>query len=300
MDKLVEMRGKELKLTNLDKIFWPNGLTKTDLIKYYAAIAPTLLKYVKNRPFVMVRYPDGIGGKHFYQKNCPQYAPLWIDTYPIFSESRNSKTDFIICNDVETLIWLANQGCVEAHVWLSKIDHITYPDIAVFDLDPVPPATFEDTLGVALLIKEALAEFNLEGFPKTSGALGLHIFVPIEPKYTYEQVREFVAYFCRLITQIYPTKTSIERIVKNRQGKVYLDYLQNGWGRTMAWVYSLRPEEGAPVSTPLEWREVSEGVNPQKFNINTIFKRLEEKGDIFYPVLVKKQSLDEIFEKIFP
>ena len=300
MDKVLQFQGKELKLTNLDKRFWDEGLTKADLIKYYVDIAPYILKYLKNRPFVMVRYPDGIDGKFFYQKNCPQYAPNWIDTYPVFSGRSTSKIDFIVCNDVETLVWLANQGCVEAHVWLSQIETIYNPDIAVFDLDPVPPATFEDSLGVALLIKEALAEFNLEGFPKSSGASGMHIFVPIEPKYTYDEVKEFIAYISKLIVSVYPSKTSMERIIKKRRGKVYLDYLQNGWGRTMAWVYSLRPQVGAPVSTPVEWKEVEEGFNPYDFNIETIFSRIEEKGDLFEPILKKRQSLDEVLKKIFP
>lgn len=300
MDKVLQVEGKELKLTNLDKVYWNEGLTKADLIKYYLEIAPVLLKYLRNRPFVMVRYPDGINGKFFYQKNCPKYAPNWIGTFPILSDGGNNKTDFIVCNDIETLVWLANQGCVEAHVWLSQIDSIMYPDIAVFDLDPVPPATFSDALAVAILIREALAEFNLKGYPKTSGATGLHVFVPLEPKYTYEEVREFVAYICRLIFRVFPSKTSMERIVSKRIGKVYLDYLQNGWGRTMSWVYSVRPREGAPVSTPLQWKEIEEGIDPSEFNINTIFKRIGKKGDLFQEVLQKRQTLDEIYKKIFP
>ncbi|HHV59365.1 MAG TPA: DNA polymerase domain-containing protein [Clostridiaceae bacterium] len=297
MDKTVKVNGKELLLTNMDKVLWPqDNYTKGDLVLYYYEISEYLLPHLKDRLFVMNRYPDGIEGESFYQKDCPEYAPEWIKTYPVYSEKKDRNIDYIVCNDVETLVWLVNQGCIEMHPWLSRTAHIEHPDIAVFDLDPMPPLGFDSVISVALLVKEALGEFGLKGYPKTSGSTGMHIYVPIEPKHTFSEVKEFVQFICRMINRVYPDRTTMERLIENREGKVYLDYLQNSGGKTMACQYSVRPHPGAPVSAPLTWDEVQGGkLDPGTFNIKTIKERVEDLGDLFEEVIAKKQDLNKFF-----
>ncbi|MGB9804586.1 non-homologous end-joining DNA ligase [Desulfofundulus sp.] len=296
--EVIRIPGQPLSFTNLDKLFWPEeGLTKAHLIKYYSDITPVLLPYVHNRPLVMKRYPDGISGEAFYQKECPEYAPDWIQTFPV--QHSEKIINYIICNDLATLLWLANQACIEVHAWLSTRDHIECPDIAVMDLDPAEGATFRDAMQVALLVRQALAEFGLQAFVKTSGARGLHLFIPIQPVYLFRDVTRAMEYIARLVNRAYPTGTTLERAVHRRKGKVYLDYLQNGRGKTMVFPYSLRPLPGAPVSTPLTWPEVEAlDVEPTDFNIRTIFQRLKETGDLFRDLLVQEQSLDDILDVV--
>lgn len=292
----VIIEGKKVRLTNLDKVFWPEGYTKADLIKYYVDMAPVLLPYLKDRLFVMSRYPDGINGETFYQKDCPDYAPEWIETVPLQSSDSDKVVNYIVCKDTATMAWLANQACIELHIWLAKKDQLNYPDIAVFDLDPFPPATFTDVMEVAMLVKEALAQFDLKGFPKTSGATGMHIFVPVEPVLTYTEVRDAVEFICRRIHAVYPEKTTMERAISKRSGKVYLDYLQNTRSKTMVFQYSLRPEPGAPVSAPVTWDEVAaQKIRPEDFNIKTIFRRLSEAGDLYGEFHTLRQSLAGIY-----
>ncbi|MDK2887995.1 MAG: bifunctional non-ous end joining protein LigD [Thermoanaerobacter sp.] len=297
MDRWVkDISGKSLFLTNLDKLFWPQeGLTKAHLIKYYSDIAPFLLPYIHNRPLVLKRYPDGIEGEAFYQKECPDYAPGWVETFPVHHAER--VINYIICNDLATLLWLANQACIEVHAWLSTRDNIECPDLAVMDLDPAEGATFRDVLQVALLVHRALAGFGLQAFVKTSGARGLHLFIPLRPVYPFPHVTRAMEYIARLVHEACPARTTLERAVPRRKGRVYLDYLQNGRGKTMAFPYSLRPLPGAPVSTPLSWDEVrSLEVDPADFNMNTIFERLKETGDLFRDLLVLEQDLDGILK----
>lgn len=292
----VIIEGKKMCLTNLDKVFWPEGYTKADLIKYYVDMAPVLLPYLKDRLFVMSRYPDGIYGETFYQKDCPDYAPEWVETLPLKSSDAEKTVNYIVCRDAATMAWLANQACIELHIWLARKDSLNHPDIAVFDLDPFPPATFEDVMEVALLVKEALAQFDIKGFPKTSGATGMHIFVPVQPVLTYSEVRDAVEFICRRIHAVYPEKTTLERSVSKRDGKVYLDYLQNTRGKTMVFQYSLRPEPGAPVSTPVTWEEVAgRKIRPADFTIKTIFQRLAEVGDLYLEFYKLKQSLTSVY-----
>lgn len=292
-DKTILIEGREVKLTKLEKLIWPEGLTKAHLVKYYSDISPYILPHLQNRPFVMKRYPDGLSGEPFYQKECPDYAPAWIETYPV--EHTEKVVNYIICNDTATLVWLANQTCIEMHAWLARIEDLESPDIAVMDLDPAVGATFQDTLEVALLVRSALEEFNLTSFPKTSGASGLHLFIPIKPTYSWQTVTAAMKYIAELVAGVYPDKATTERKVDKRAGKIYLDYLQNGRGKTMAFQYGLRPQPGAPVSTPLEWREVENGeIRPQQFNMDTIFSRLASRGDIYTEVLQLRQPLDEL------
>lgn len=292
-ESYVSVDGYQVKLTNLDKPIWPEGLTKAHLIKYYRDIAPYILPHLYNRPLVMKRYPHGLDSEPFYQKECPGYAPDWLIRHGI--EHSEKVVNYIICNNVATLVWLANQGTIEMHSWLARIENIECPDIAVIDLDPAEGASFHDVLKIALLVKEALSQLNLQSYPKTSGASGLHIFVPIKPVYSYQTVTKAMQYVAELIVKINPQKATVERKVMHRMGKVYLDYLQNGRGKTMAFQYSLRPLPGAPVSTPLYWNEVEESnITPGCFSMHNIFSRIKELGDIYEEVLVNKQTLDTL------
>lgn len=301
MKKLVtSINGREVALSNLDKVFWPGqGLCKRDLIDFYTAIAPYLLPHLRNRPFTLVRYPDGIDGEFFYQKECPSHAPAWVDRVAVPVDGGEKTITFVLCNDLPTLVWLANLGCIEVHAWASRLEHLEQPDFAVFDLDPAPPATFAHALEVALLIRQALQEFGLQGYPKTSGATGFHINVPIKPLYTFDQVRKAVEYVANLLVNIYPQRCTVERVVAKRTGKVYIDFLQNGRSKTMAFVYSLRPHPAAPVSTPVTWEEVERGIDPAQFNMFSILERLQKLGDLYAPMLTGEgQDLSAILELI--
>ncbi|MHB1126606.1 MAG: non-homologous end-joining DNA ligase [Bacillota bacterium] len=291
-----EVNEHNLELTNLDKVFWPEDCyTKADLLDYYAQAAPWLLPHLCQRPMVMSRYPDGIAGKTFYQKDCPDYAPDWLPTVPVYSESTKKVINYCLCSDVDSLLWLVNQGCIEMHPWLSSYLTPENPEAAIFDLDPDPPADFADVLEIALLVRDALEVFGLRCYPKTSGATGLHIYVPIERRYNYEQVRQFTGWIAAMITKFHPGRATTERAVQRRTGRVYLDYLQNSLGKTIASVYSVRPHTGAPVSIPLTWDEVKLGqIRPEHFNMDNAVQSGMERKELFEPVLTDRQSLDEI------
>lgn len=293
IDEMVKVKDRELKLTNLDKVLWPEGLTKAHLIDYYCRIAPYLLPYLDNRPIVMKRYPDGIAGEAFYQKECPDFAPVWVKRHPV---QHSAKTvHYILCNDLETLIWLANLSNIEIHAWPAKVENLESPDLAVMDLDPAAGVAFPDTLAVALLVRSVLEQFKLTGFPKTSGSRGLHIFIPIKPVYPWQVVTAAMKFVAETVAEVYPDKATVERKIAHRGNRVYLDYGQNGRGKTMAFPYGLRPLPGAPVSTPLAWAEVEKGAfQPQDFNMKTIFPRLQKFGDLYRGVRQQKQSLDKL------
>jgi len=297
--------GLCLKLTNLDKEFWPGGLTKAHLIKYYSEVAPVLLPYIARRPLVMKRYPDGITGESFYQKECPSYAPDWIKTASILHRRSGKRVNYIICSNTATLLWLANQGCIEVHAWLSsfkennekipKYEQLNCPDIAVMDLDPPEGFDFGEVCRVAVLARHILEEFGLKSFPKTSGARGMHIFIPLQPYYTFDRVAEAMEYVAKIVHKACPMYTTLERSVKKRGNKIYLDYLQNGRGKTMVFPYSLRPLPGAPVSTPLAWHELEKGnLDPADYNFKNIFDRLKEFGDLYGEFFKTKQAISVI------
>lgn len=293
METITRVEEREIKLTNIDKLMWPeDGLTKAHLVRYYYGIAPYLLPHIRNRPLVMKRYPDGIYGEAFYQKECPAYAPEWVETYAVAHARK--VINYIVCNDAATLVWLANQGCIEVHCWASRLEAVDCPDLAVMDFDPAEGVSFQDILKVARLFRRALKEFGLEGWPKTSGASGLHIFIPIKAVYPYQMVTKSMKFLAELVVKAYPEKATVERSVPKRKGKVYLDYLQNGRGKTMAFQYGLRPFAGAPVSTPLLWGEVDSGVEAQAFNINSIFPRLDKYGDLYGNLIENRQSLEQL------
>lgn len=294
ISEMVEIDGHTLKLSNLDKIFWPGEqITKAQLIKYYLDMAPVILPIIKNRPLVMKRYPNGIDGDFFYQKECPSYAPEWVETFPV--KHSHKVINYLICNNTATLIWMANQGCLEIHGWLSRVENIDYPDLAVIDLDPAEGVSFNNVLQVAQLIREALGVFGIKGYPKTSGSAGLHIFIPLSSGYTFEAITEAVKCLAEIMVNTYPHGVTIERTKAKRAGKVYLDYLQNGRGKTMAFPYSLRPLPGAPVSMPVAWGEVEQmKIEAGGFNLLNARSRAAISAKLTQELLAEKQNIDEL------
>lgn len=285
----VEVGGRHLALTNLDKVLWPeDGITKAELIEYYTGMAPYLLPYLRGRPLVMTRYPDGIHGKWFYHKDAPQGTPDWIPTWPFLAED-GRVLRFLVAGEPGALTYVANLGAVELHPWLSRCDTPDNPDWAVIDLDPSEGSTFEDVVTLARLVRQILAAVRIEGFPKLSGATGIHIYCPCGPGYTYAETAGFCEAIGRVLLKVYPQKVTLERMVAKRAGRVYVDFLQNRRGQTITSVYGVRPMKGAPVSAPVSWEEI-EG-SPPRFSIRTIWNRLDEVGDMFAPILTMAQDV---------
>ena len=296
-------RGKRLlKLSNLDKPFWPDeGITKGDLIAYYREIAPVLVPHLKDRPFTMKRYPDGAFGKFFFQKDAPTHMPEWIARKAFRATSRESRQkrmiSYPLVNDELALLWMVNMGCIDMNVWYSRVDKPERPDFVLFDLDPSPDVGFKETVQVALLIKEVLDALELEGFPKTSGSDGIHVLVPVARRYTYADTREFAEIVARTLASTHRGLVTTEWSKQKRRG-VLIDANQNGEGKTIASVYSVRPREGAPVSAPLRWDEVTEDLDPQYFTMEVALGRVGSLGDLYAPVLEKRQSLGAALKKI--
>lgn len=292
----VTIEDKRLTLTNLDKLFWPDdGIRKADLINYFVSISEYLLPHLRDRPLVLTRYPDGIAGSSFYQKRRPNYAPAWMRSVEHEGKSSSDVIRYCLADDAASLAWFANMGCIEIHPWYSRAGSLEYPDYVVFDLDPAPPAGFEEAKRVAQKLKTALEMMGLRSYPKTSGATGIHVYVPIEPVYTYEVTRSFAEGVARALRSAYGDEITVERQVEKRAGKVYIDYLQNVEGKTLVSVYSPRPLPGAPVSAPFEWGELNH-VNPLIFNLRTMMDRLRKVGDIFAESLTHKQKLPFVHE----
>jgi bifunctional non-homologous end joining protein LigD len=296
-------KGKRvLKLSNLDKVFWPEeGITKGDLLAYYRAVAPVLLPHLKDRPFTMKRYPDGWQGSHFFQKDAPKHMPDWIPTETYRSTSRESREkrmiSYPLVNDELALLWMANMGCIDMNTWYSRVDKPDRPDFVLFDLDPSDDVGFAETIEVALLVKQVLDQLGLVGFPKTSGADGIHVLVPIERRGTYEATREFAEIVARTLASTHRGLVTTEWTKAKRRG-VLIDANQNGEGKTIASVYSVRPKEGAPVSMPLRWEEVDDTLDPAAFTMEVTLDRIERHGDLFAGVLTERQSISRALAAI--
>jgi bifunctional non-homologous end joining protein LigD len=286
----VDVEGQLLTLTNLDKIYWPeSGYTKGDLINYYASVARPLLQFIYNRPITLNRFPDGIKGQSFYQKDCPDNAPPWIKTHPEPSNSSTKTTDYIVCNDLPTLIYVANLGSIEIHPWMTNIHTPDYPDLAVIDLDPDPPSGFKETVAVAKCLKHMLDRLGLFAALKTSGATGLHLYIPIKPVYDFQTVTKFVENLSKPVISSFPQLATNERMVKRRKGRVYIDYMQNLKGKTIASVFSVRPIESAPVSTPIHWAQL-DNIRPEQFNIKTVPSLLDSGSLPDFNMLLKSNA----------
>ena len=286
---LVRSDERQLKLTNIDKVLWPDeGLTKGDLIRYYTAVADRLLPHLKGRPLTLTRYPNGITGTMFYQKNLPAHAPDWLPTYTI----GDPPVRFLLAEEPATLVWLANLATIEIHPWMSTVDHPNNPDYAVIDLDPAEGTTWDDVVQIAELVRVLLRELGLEGFPKLSGASGIHIFVPLAAQYTFAQTSAFVGFLGQLLARAYPEKATTERSVNKRYGKVYIDHLQNLPGKTIVAPYVPRPIPGAPVSVPVAWDELKE-VSPRQFRLDQPQMMLQRPRE-FDTMYNLRQSLDAV------
>jgi bifunctional non-homologous end joining protein LigD len=278
----------KVEFTNLDKILFPKlQIRKAQVIEYYIKTAPKMLDLLANRPLVLTRFPDGIEKEGFYEKDAPQGTPTWVKTVKIYSETAKRDVNYILCNDLDTLIWLANLAAIEIHIPLSKADSRGKPDFVFFDIDPEPAVSFEEVTAVALLLKEKLDKLGLTSYVKTSGKKGLHVLIPIQRKYTFRDTRAFVHKIGQQLAKEHEIVVS-EFTETKRPGKVFVDYLQNSHGRTMVCPYSLRVTPEATVSTPLQWTEVKKGIKPAEFNIFSMVKR---EKDPWKGILENKQKL---------
>ncbi len=298
---------KKVNLTNQDKIYFPKlKLTKGDVVNYYQAMASYILPYLKNRPLSLNRFPGGITETGFYQKDAGEKNPEWIKTHAVYSESTDKYIDYIICNDQATLAYLNNLGCIDLNPWSSTILKPENPGYMVLDLDPSEKNSFDELIEVTQYTKELLDKLAIEGYCKTSGKSGMHIYIPLGKKYDYDVVKDFAHLLMKQVNEALPSITTLERSLKKRdKKKIYLDYLQNRRGQTLASVYSLRPTEEATVSTPLEWTEIKRGLKPTDFTVFNVPERIEVMGDLFKPVLGKGvnlakalQFLDDLSSKV--
>lgn len=263
----------KVKFSNLNKVLFPElKIRKAQVIEYYIKIAPKMLGFLADRPVVITRYPDGIDQEGFYEKDAPKGTPSWVKTFRRYSETAKRNVDYVVCKNLDTLLWLANLAALEIHIPLSRVDSYEKPDLVLFDIDPEPPADFDDVIEVSQLLKEKLDALSLIFFVKTSGKKGLHIVLPVVRSYSYKQTREFVHQIGKHLAS--ETELVVSEFSRSRDpGTVFIDYLQNSAGRTMICPYSTRAEEEATVSTPLEWWELKKGLKPQELNISSVLER---------------------------
>jgi bifunctional non-homologous end joining protein LigD len=290
----IEIDGRLLHFTNLNKIYFPESKTrKRDLLAYYYRMADLIVPFLKDRPIVMRRYPNGITNKSFFQKEAPSPLPEWLKTATVYSDERGGNMQYVMAQDRPSLLFLTNLGCIDHNPWSSRADSQDYPDYVFFDLDPTPGTPFSTVLRVARAIHHVLRAAQVNYFLKTSGATGFHIFLPLEPRYTYEQARTFAQVIGQLVATGLPNDTTVERSVRKRpRGRVLLDALQNAKGKPLACVYSVRAFPGAPVSTPVTPEELERNINPDKWTLRTLDARLREVGDLWKDFWKKRQTLD--------
>ena len=293
--------GREVvPLTHLERVYWPGeGYTKGDLIRYYHEVADYILPYLKDRPLIMKRYPTGVGGPSFHQHDVNE-APTFVRTVPLEVEDGGGhEVDYIVGDNLATLLYMANLGAVERHPWHSRVANLERPDWFVFDLDPSEGVEFEAVCDVALATREVLARVGLESYPKTSGSRGIHVYVPVRPVYGYEQIAELAEQVAGAVARARPASATVERSKRKRgERKIYVDHMQNARGKSVVAPYSVRPKPGATVSAPLEWKEVERmKLRTSDFHIGNMLRRLERKGDLFAPVLKGGQRLEDAFER---
>jgi bifunctional non-homologous end joining protein LigD len=297
---IVEVEGRKLKLTNLDKVLYPaTGFTKGQVLDFYVRIAPVLVPHLTGRPLTMKRYPEGIDQEYFFEKNAPMHRPDWVKTAPIWSESNHRTIHFILANDLPTLVWIANLASIELHPSLSLAAEMRTPAMIVFDLDPGPPANIVQCAQVGLWVREIFDHFGLQSFPKTSGSKGLQIYVPLNTKTSYEQTKSFAHAVARLLEQEHPGLVVSDMKKAARTNKVFVDWSQNDEHKTTISVYSLRAREHPTVSTPVTWDEVEQALKKKDaarlgFEAKDVLARVERMGDLFEPVLKLKQKLPQL------
>ncbi len=289
----------EVRLSNPDKVFWPaDGYTKRDLFEYYRKIAPALLPYLRDRPLVLTRFPDGIEGNSFYQKNTPGFVPDWIRTVPIWSEHSERELAYVVCDDLATLLYLANMATIPLHIWASRVESLDHPDWCILDLDP-KDAPFENVIEVARAIHQLCKEIELPTYIKTSGSTGLHVLVPLDGRFDYAMSRALGELLSQVVVARLPEITTLTRTIADREGKVYLDYLQNRRGQLLVAPFSVRPIDGAPVSTPLKWSEIKKGLDIHRYTIRSVPRRVAQlKSDPFRRVLEDSPDLLAVLERL--
>jgi len=297
---VLEIDGRSLKFTNLHKIFYPvEKITKGDLINYYDSIAHLILPHLRDRPLSLKRYPNGIDEPFFFQKHAENKFADWVRIEPIYSEERHADIEWVICNDRSTLLYLTNLACIDQNPWMSRVGSLEHPDFALIDLDPTEGCPYDRIVQAAQIVRSKLELVGLEGCPKTTGGDGMHIYVPLEPIYTYEQVRTFAELLSVLVIQEDPDLFTTPRAVsKRKKERVYFDYLQIASSKTISAPYVVRAYAGAPVATPLDWKEVKKGLLPSEFTLRNAPKRFEKVGDLFAPVLENLQRIEPALEKI--
>jgi bifunctional non-homologous end joining protein LigD len=300
-DERVKVGDYVVGLTSLDRVYWPHeGFTKADLIRYYYEVADFILAYLENRPLILKRYPAGIRGHFFHQHNVDE-VPEYVRTIALEAEDMGIHTvDYVVGGNLQTHLYLANLGAIERHPWHSRVDKIDFPDWFVFDLDPGEGVKFETICDVAISAKGVIAKLGLESYAKTSGSRGIHIYVPIKAEYSYDQVADLAARIAKMVADENPKAATVERSKsKRRKGQIYVDHLQNAYGKSVVAPYSVRPKAGATVSAPLDWVEVKKKkISTADFTIENMIQRVKKKGDIFGAVLTNKQSLERAFEKL--
>jgi len=293
----VDIAGRRLSLSNLDKVFYPEtGFTKGQLIDYYTRVAPVLLGHLRGRPLTLKRYPNGVTGAYFYEKQCPSHRPEWVATAPVWSRHNSRTIDFCLADDLPTLVWLANLADLELHTSLALAADVTAPTIVAFDLDPGPPATIVECAEVALRLREAFEHLGLEAFPKTSGSKGMQVYVPLNTPATYAQTKPFAHAIAQVLERRHPDLVVSDMKKSLRAGKVLVDWSQNDEHKTTVNVYSLRARERPTVSTPLRWEEVeavrdSGDPGDLDFTSDHVLARVAEHGDLFLPVIELEQEL---------
>lgn len=286
----VKIGNIKVSVTNTYKVFWPQkGFTKGDVINYYQSISQFILPHLKDRPLSLKRNPNGIKDKGFYHKDAGEDAPSFVKVFSV--KNKEKVIDYIVCNNEATLVYLANLGCIEMNPWNNRFKNEHKPDWFAIDLDPGDDNTFSQVIEVAQTCKKILDKLDLTAFCKTSGASGIHIYVPLKARYDYEEVKSFGQLFMQVVEKTLPGISTLQRIKKKRGKRIYLDYLQNNRGQTLASVYSIRPVEAAAVSTPIEWKELNSKLDPTNFTIKNTLKRLQAKGDLFKDVLTTGNDL---------
>jgi bifunctional non-homologous end joining protein LigD len=305
-DVRITLEGKDLQLTNLGKVFWPEeGHTKGDLLRYYHAVAPQLLPHLRSRAMVMKRYPNGIAGKFFFMKRAPSPRPPWLEVCRIAHENAGI-IDFPVIHGLAELLWVVNLGCIDLNPWYARCDDTDRPDYLHFDLDPVegkPAVPLERVCKVAMIVRDALSALGLEALAKTTGSRGLHLYVAIERGPTQKEVWHIAKSLALTLAARHPELITAEyRIAKRPPGRVLVDYNQNAWGRTLASVYSVRPRPRAPVSTPVTWSEVERGFDMADFRMETVPARVRKLGDLWAPLLAKRgrARLDRLLQQLLP
>jgi bifunctional non-homologous end joining protein LigD len=282
----LRLGGHGVQLTNLNKMFWPElGLTKRDLLQYYTDVSSALLPHVKDRAMVMKRYPNGIHGKWFFMKRTPSPQPEWLQTCEIMHESKNLIA-FPMVQDLPSLLWIVNLGCIDLNPWYARCDDADRPDYLHFDLDPVPGAGFDRVLETAVVVRDALRQLGMNPLAKTSGSKGMHIYVPIVRGPVQKDVWRFAKALAKGLAQLHPDLITAEyRVAERPHGRVLVDYNQNAWGRTLASIYSVRPTERATVSTPVTWDEIEAGFRIEDFRMDNVPTRIRKLGDLWRPLL---------------